>query len=308
MSWIVWYLLPKGIYVFNYHRIGNSSESKFDRDVFSCDSEVFDTQIGLVNQFFEVITSKQLPDILTQKQMDKRYAIITFDDGYKDNYDIALPILQKHGVSGIFFVPTTLIEKNTIPWWDEVAFILRSNVGKEVALPQSSEKITLSQDKIEHQIRKFISVVKTITDVEPEETIEYLREYFSLTNDVSYIDENLFMTWKQLKSLSDKGMEIGSHTVHHRILAKLQEKEQKYEIEHSKVILEKELNIEINAIAYPVGRKNSYNALSKTLVASTGYQFAFNNEPGINKLKFDRYDLNRFSVDRQDLIKVISNY
>ena len=58
--------------------------------------------------------------------------LITFDDGYRDNYTLAFPILRKHGVQAVFFLPTAFIGTGKLPWWDVIAYIIKHSVKKHI--------------------------------------------------------------------------------------------------------------------------------------------------------------------------------
>ena len=305
---LLWPILPNGIYVFNYHRIGDSRLTDFDRDIFSCSQDVFDQQLKVIKKHFTVANTADVARLLKTKTLDKRYALISFDDGYLDNYTLAYPTLRENQMSGIFFVPTALISGTDIPWWDEMAFILRSNVGKSVSLPGESTKTPLNQHSIDKDIRQLIYQAKRLVDFNAQDVLDHVRSQFpGTTPDNSKAHERLFMHWGQIQEMSDNGMEVGSHTINHHMLAKLTESEQRHEIEHSKEVIEKEIGVPIHALAYPIGRKHCFTDLTKRIAKESGYDLAFNNEPEYNKPPFDPFDINRISVNEDDLAKVILN-
>ena len=86
-----------GVLVLNYHRIGNGNESPFDRGLWSTDAEAFSDQVRFCKSQLDVITPDDIPRVVARGR--GRYALITFDDGYRDNYEIAFPILKAEGVA-----------------------------------------------------------------------------------------------------------------------------------------------------------------------------------------------------------------
>ena len=84
-----------GALVVNYHRIGNAEESIFDRGVFSTTEDQFDMQMAFLKRNFDVISPHDLP--VARRMGRGRYVIVTFDDGYRDNYEKAFPILKRTG-------------------------------------------------------------------------------------------------------------------------------------------------------------------------------------------------------------------
>lgn len=304
----VWNFLPNGVYVFNYHRIGDSSLTDFDRDIFSCRQDVFEQHLETIKQHFEIVTTEKLARIVNKTKLEKRYALVTFDDGYLDNYTLAYPAMRQKNISGVFFLPTSLISGTDIPWWDEMAFILRSNVGQKVGLPGVDELIQLQAQTLDKDIRQFIYRAKRLENYTAQQVLEHLREQFpDVDSKTKAEQQQLFMNWSQVEDMAKGGMEIGSHTINHHILSRLSEDEQRHEIADSKTVIESELQRTVNVIAYPVGRHHCFDETTKKIAKQSGYQLGFNNEPHYNTTPIDPFDINRFSVNEDDLARVVLN-
>src|SRR5215203_1872262 len=121
-----------GVLVLNYHRVGDSTGSVFDRGLWSSAADQFADQVRFCKSHFDVISPGDLPAVLSRKR--GRYVLITFDDGYRDNYDVAFPILQSEGVKATFFVATGFIDAPRVPWWDEIAWMVRTSTRAGVTL------------------------------------------------------------------------------------------------------------------------------------------------------------------------------
>ena len=121
-----------GVLVLNYHRVGNGDESPFDRGLWSADAEAFAEQIQFCKSQLDVITPDDIPRVLAHGR--GRYALITFDDGYRDNYETAFPILKAEGVPATFFVATGFVDVPRVPWWDEIAWMVRTSPQDRVVL------------------------------------------------------------------------------------------------------------------------------------------------------------------------------
>jgi peptidoglycan/xylan/chitin deacetylase (PgdA/CDA1 family) len=305
-DWVVnyyWQRIPNGVYVFNYHRIGNRNSSLYDRSNFSCSEKALDAQITELKQHFEILNIEELDKLIsTEKPFDKRYALITFDDGYIDNYTLAFPILKKHNVSAVFYLTTDYIETKHIAWWDEVAYLIRSAKGQRYTIPGDSKEFFFSPDNIESVIKDFMYYVKRIHTPTITTIIEHLRasfpeHYETLRNN----NESLFLNWQQAKEMAKQGMELGSHTQSHTILSQLDDASQKKEIDGSKQIIENMTGVAVHSIAYPVGRRHCYTDQSTEIAMQSRYKFGFNNEPGINRTIENRYDINRICIDSCDI-------
>ncbi|MDP4536378.1 polysaccharide deacetylase family protein [Alkalimonas collagenimarina] len=301
---LLWYFLPKGVYVFNYHRVGRKEDSIYDRTIFSCDAETFDQQIVTIKSHFTVISCKELSAMLDKHgpKFKERYALITFDDGYLDNYTEAFPVLKKHQVSAVFFLPVNFIGADVIPWWDQMAHTLRQHIGQNIRFPGEHGEIFLDPANPDRTIHYYIHKAKRLPDYSAADVLHFLLENYPLPAEQTPEAGSIFMDWQQAKDMLNQGMEIGSHTIHHPILSEVDETTQRLEITDSKKLLEQKLETEIIALAYPTGRKNCYNQLSVQLAQEAGYQLAFSNEPGINTSNnILLYEITRFSVSQDDI-------
>jgi hypothetical protein len=117
-----------GLLVLNYHRIGNSTGSLFDRALWSATQDDFDRQVQLLKRSCEVVGLDELPDVVRALETGRhslagqnRFAMITFDDGYLDNFQLACPVLKSHGVPGVFFITTGFVDDAPLAWWDEIS-------------------------------------------------------------------------------------------------------------------------------------------------------------------------------------------
>jgi len=292
-------VLPNGLYCFNYHRIGEASLTEYDPNVFSCDEANFSEHMQYIKKHFTVVTLDELDEILKGKITDKRYALITFDDGYIDNYSKAFPILLENKISATFFLATNFINNAEIPWWDKIAYLVRHAQVDEIKLNNWPDRITLSKEDVPTSIRKVLDVVKINNGSTIEEILIELHQKLQTPNSNFCDQEPLFMTWDMAREMSAAGMDFGSQTCSHRILSHLSIEEQDYEAKTSKELIEKELNTSIKAFAYPVGGKDSFT--EKTIkIIKKYYQVSFSFISGINTSK----QLNEFSIER---ISVDSN-
>jgi peptidoglycan/xylan/chitin deacetylase (PgdA/CDA1 family) len=108
------------------------------------------------------------------------------------------------------------------------------------------------------------------------------------------------MTWQQIAEMQDAGMEIGSHGVHHRMLAKLGDEELDYELRASKAALDSHLSRPAEIISYPVGGADAYDARVMDATARAGYRAACSYVGGTNASgEMSRYELNRLAVERE---------
>lgn len=300
-----WKYLQPGLYCFNYHRIGSANETSFDPNVFSCTGEQFDEHLKFISKHFKVLTVADVVRIINEGgQVTEKCALITFDDGYIDNYREAFSVLKKHKMTGVFFLPTNFIGSNIIPWWDELAYILRASTVTELQISGWYNAIKIDKKNIETTCRKVSHRIKLDISRTMETKMALIREAANVEVDKISNTDSLFIDWKMANEMLAAGMDIGSHSCSHDILSHLSVEEQYQEVKKSKDVLAAELNQQVTAFAYPVGGKNSYSEQTKSALKKAGYSVAFSSENGVNvNLHDHEYDIHRINVNNNCTIK-----
>src|ERR1039457_7108541 len=127
--------------VLNYHRIGDPDKTPYDPGTFSATTQLFDQQVGWLKKRFPIVTLDEAIAVAEGKQSVRRtHVLITFDDGYLDNYQDAFPVLRAHKVPGTFFLPTYFIGTGHLPWWDVIAYVVKRSRRRrfQITYPQSA--------------------------------------------------------------------------------------------------------------------------------------------------------------------------
>jgi len=300
-----WLTRKNGLYCFNYHRIGDSSLTPFDPNIYSCSAEEFEKQLQFIKKNFQVTTLDEVI-LLTENKLplNKRYALVTFDDAYIDNYEIAYPILKKHEISAVFFIPTDYVDSGIIPWWDEIAWIIKNTKKKEFSFAKR-KTFHLYNSSLDKVIRSLLTVIKS----DPRTMDVKMRELKTKLNceyKVNSKDISLFLSWAQIKEMKSGGMTIGSHTCSHRILTHIDQENQLLELEQSKQCLEQYLGCDIDSVAYPVGQSNTFNDDICEITQKLGYKIGFTFTNKVNCLPInDSYKVSRLGIDNYPSLMVL---
>jgi peptidoglycan/xylan/chitin deacetylase (PgdA/CDA1 family) len=286
--------------VFNYHRIcgdNNKIATDFDDDVFGPAAEQFEEQIVWLKNNADILDEKELLFVLEKrKKLAKPSAMITFDDGYIDNFTVAFPILKKHNIPAMFFIPTEHIMTRQLGWWDIIAYLIKKTHKSVIRY----DEIDVRLSDLPAAIRFFLNKMK----LEPFERTNKLLTRLSEACEVALpgrdIQNDELMTWDQIREISRAGMTIGSHTHSHTVLSTLSNMKQKNEMQKSKSILEGELGCEIHSISYPVGNYEHFSIETQLLAAESGYKIGFSFNTGIN---YDQeilpFDIKRVESQRE---------
>lgn len=285
------------IIVINYHRIKKHHKSHntlFDDEVFGPDQKEFERQIKwLVNNITVISESDLIAMVRGEKTPTERSVLITFDDGYIDNYTLALPVLRKYKIPAIFFVPTQAIVERRLGWWDCIAFMLKSTKKNKIVI----DGVSLYP---QHQLQEAVGFVLNLVRRD-KLVVSDLLDNLCTVCEVDYPDLDIqdaeLMTWEHLQEMVDHGMSIGAHTHSHQILANLEFFQQEDEIQKSKVIIEQKLGGHIHSMSYPVGTYRHFSDDTKKIAHAAGFELAFSFLTGINTFdSLDPMDVKRISV------------
>ena len=120
----------RGVLVLGYHRIGVPAPGAYDTALWSATQDEFDRQLSFVKRSAEVVSGDDLPAALAARR--GRHVALTFDDGYRDNHELAYPVLRAHGLPAVFFLATGFLDRPRLGWWDEIAWMVRSSPHTEL--------------------------------------------------------------------------------------------------------------------------------------------------------------------------------
>lgn len=285
-----------GVLGLNYHRVGDGRRSMFDRGLWSCGVEAFADQVRFCKAHFDLITPADLPEVIGRGR--GRYILMTFDDGYRDNYEVAFPILQRERAPATFFVATGFIDSPRIAWWDEIAWMVRTSRRRSVHLRGwIAAPVQLDADR-EAAVRTLLRTYKTLS---AHSTAEYLDDIAEATGSGRYRsqqDGHTWMTWDMLREMRASGMIVGGHTVNHPILARAPREIQLEEIEKCSRRLATELGEPMRYFSYPVGGTGAFDATTKKCLEQVGVQYAFSYYSGYRQFHdWDDYDIRRVPIE-----------
>lgn len=278
-----------GLSIVIFHRVLPHKDVLFPAEL---DSAGFDHQIGLLRSMFNVIP---LPDAVRHVRagtLPPRAACITFDDGYADNAEVALPILQRHGVHATFFVATGFLDGGRM-WNDTVIELVRHappGIIDASAIGLGSHPV----NSVEQRQRAIAALIGQLKYMPLDARLAQVNRLVALV-DVA-LSNTLMMSTAQVRQLKDAGMEIGGHTVNHPILAKLDPAQARAEILDGKLALEGITGAPVTLFAYPNGKPDvDYLAEHVAIVRELGFEAAVSTAHGASKGNADLFQLPRFS-------------
>ena len=287
----------QGVLILNYHRIGDPCRSMLDRNLWSATQEDFDYQVGLAKKDFDVIGLDDLEQSLRERH--GRFVMFTFDDGYRDNYTLGFPVLRTHGVPATFFLTTGFLDRPQVPWWDEIAWMVRSSPLTALDVNRwTSTPVPFDDPHREIAIRRLLSVYKGLSGEVTDDYMEFLSEALQSGRCPASVAHELWMTWDMIREMRDGGMTFGGHTVTHPILANISAEQQDWEVSECKRRLVEELGEPVYAFSFPVGGRSSFNTFTRTSLTQHGFRLAFSYAGNYVRLGHqDLHCINRAAIE-----------
>jgi peptidoglycan/xylan/chitin deacetylase (PgdA/CDA1 family) len=290
-----------GLAILTYHHIAEPDAAyKFDPEVADATPAQFRRHLELLARRCVPIGVDEMCAALDGEPLPPNAVMITFDDGYRSNLEVALPILRELGFPAVFFVTTRFIDERRLYWWEAIAYIVRSSARGPIEIAEPRTALDLGapdaigrlqrvvKQKVGLDVDQFIADLARAADVEWTPTVERA------------LADDLIMTWDEIRALAASGMDIESHTRRHRVLQTLDADQLTDELAGSRLDLERQLGRPVRAVAYPVGRSIAAEPRIRHAVAAAGYRVGLTNASGINApwRKVDAYDVRRCATDR----------
>lgn len=268
--------------VLTYHSIADVNDPDFDlyEPNVSASPAMFEQQIAYAAKNFDVVDLQAVVAFVTEnKPLPKRPLLITFDDGYLNNYQLAYPILKKYGLPAVIFLMTHWMSHTyERPWWDECAYQFNRTPKTSAELPFVGT-VDLPTRESRIAIRdKIMAELKKVPNAEKQVKIQEMRQALEIPDEPH--PHPIFMNWEQVRELVDNRVACQPHTVNHPILTRISDEQIEEEIRLSRQHILQETPQTITAFAYPNGRVTDYNQAALNALRKYEYKVAFTLSPG----------------------------
>lgn len=291
--------------VFYFHRVPERPDPLLPLEP---DARTFDRMLDWISAQFRVLDPLEACERLYNGTLPARPAILSFDDGYRDNFTVALPILKRHGLRAVFFVATGFLD-GAMMFNDRVIEAVRHCRRDSLSIEMRSESGGMAMEELplgdDAQRRAAIDrILRLVKHLEPEERLERVRTIeraAQSSGDSRAVP--MMMNPGQVVGLKREGMHVGGHTRTHPILVKLDDEEASIEIAGGLADLAAIIGEKPTLFAYPNGRRDSdYDDRHVSMVGREGVRFAFTTHPGVATSSSSAHELPRFTPwDRSSL-------
>lgn len=239
------------------------------------DARMFDRILGWIGAQFRVLDPLEACERLFDGTLPARPAVITFDDGYRDNYTVALPLLQRHGMRAAFFIATGFMEGGMM-FNDRVIEAVRRCTAGELTAPvgpQGAPDAVPVRNEGERRaaIDRILRAIKYLPGAERMERVLEIERGVAAS-----LPRRMMMNSDEVAALARAGMHVGGHTRSHPILRTLDDKEAQREISEGLADLAGITGIRPLLFAYPNGRPGEdFDERHAGMVEAAGCRFAF---------------------------------
>lgn len=289
-----------------YHRVLSRPDPLHADD---CDTESFAWRMQLLAKHFNVLSLTEAIERLRQGRLPPRAVCVTFDDGYLDNVENALPVLLERNIRATFFITTGFLDGGCM-WNDTVIEAVRQAPGTALDLTAcglDSRPIATEEDR-RRTVQAVLSAIKYLDPAERSVRVEQI-----LIAAGAKRPQGLMMCPEHIQRLVRSGMEIGAHTVSHPILARLNRANAYVEIAEGKERLEGIIGAPVRLFAYPNGVPNrDYTNEHVQILKELGFMAAVTTAPGAVRATSDYLQLPRFAPwDRRPtrfMLRLLQNY
>jgi peptidoglycan/xylan/chitin deacetylase (PgdA/CDA1 family) len=264
--------------VLAYHRIIDHTTpdfAAFARNVSATPAE-FSEQMEWIGRRFSVVSLDEVVAAADGADLPDRAVLITFDDGYQDNLDNALPVLRRLGLPAVVFLATHHIETGRAFWWDRVASFFVRYAGPEATLPILGPT-TWTPAGAQAAAARWIERAKLLPHDELQNALDGLG---ALVAAGDRGPGGLVMDWDGVRQLAANGIAVGGHTRTHPILTRLSIEAARGEIAGCKADIERELGVPPAGFAYPNGQSADFDDEVVRAVGDAGFRVAFTLVPG----------------------------
>jgi len=284
------------VHILLYHRVNDDNDAFFS----GVGTAAFRRQMEYIAENYHVCELGEAIDRMTNDDVPDRAIVITFDDGYRDNFTNAYPILRQLGIPATIFLATGAIGSGTVLWHDLVFSAFRTtrlrfikdfpDVGSVYSLQNTREKLSAQHHILEH--------LWSLPDDDRAAAVDRLRRGLAACNPR---EKHLMLSWDEVRAMYQNGISFGSHTCTHPILSKASADRVRREIVDSKLAIEINLRCKVQTFAYPVGRSQDFDDRTKSLLKEAGFRCAVTTRFGVNLPNQDLFELRRATPWETDL-------
>jgi len=308
-----------GAIILLYHRV---TELPTDPQLLCVTPSHFAEQLSALRKYYNPISLQKLTRDLKSDNVPPKAVIVTFDDGYADNFLEAKPLLDQFDIPATVFITSKSNDSECEFWWDELEkhillpkiqpdklqltihgkkyqWLKDDSFSNEEAFSKSGQSWNILSNE-NPTFRQFLyrSLCETLRPIDNKTRINVLNDLVLWSDsDTRVRESHRALTEEEILKLSQSSLiELGAHTVNHPVLSAMTDKCQREEILHGKIYLEKIIDRSIYNFSYPYGTRSDYTQNTVSAVKEAGFSCACSNYSGIVRKNTNIFELPRLVV------------
>ncbi len=296
------YVNRRKVKILLYHGVmGRKQERALNAQGLHLLADRFARHVAYLKAHYRIISLEEAIDGLQGLKPLPAYAVvITFDDGYLNNYEHAWPILRRYQVPATFFVTTSFISSRELLWLDELEYAIHASSQRAITTDLGEGPVEFSLVSDRAKDLALVRLKRALKRMPEENRIQRYREIQQQLDVPAVYREGYFcnpLGWDHVKEMARSELaSVGSHAVHHVNLDALEQGQMREEIVQSKAALEERLGRKAALFAYPGG---AYNEAIKQALVRAGYRCGVTTRHGFNSRSTDLFELRRNEVGNE---------
>lgn len=275
--------------ILTYHRVNDEQDALFP----ATPVKAFEQQMAHLAKHYHVCVLDEAVEEFQKGRLSRNAVVITFDDGYRDNYQYAYPIVKALSVPMTIFLATDVIGTGRTLWHDRVFSAFRDTAkpildgfdsltdGMKLAGPVDRQRT----------MERVLGLLRHLDEASRDARITALCSCLDVAE--RRVEQGLMLSWEEVREMSRHGVSFGSHTASHPIMSRISSQETDVQLEQSCEAIQRHLGSRPTTFAYPNGTKADFTEMTKQALRRHGFHCAVTTEFGINEPGTDLYELKR---------------
>lgn len=282
--------LKNKFHILTYHMITDKPNGFYPQTP----TKLFETQIAHLVSYYKVISLDDIVWRLKNRKSLRRCVAITFDDGFRDNYLKAYPILKKYRVPATIFLITGHIESGTPPWFIVLRHIFMKTGKESLNMLLGRHMVSLPMRTKQEKRAASDRVMAHLKECSDRQRLSFLENLCDVLEVHDFRElEGLMLQWSDINEMAENGILFGAHTVNHPVLSRIPLDTVERQIRESKEIIELKIGKPVTCFAYPFGEKAQYSPAIFPILAKLGFECAVTTERHANRHHTGVFELNR---------------
>ncbi len=273
--------------IYTWNRVTSDAEAAGEAPAGSA----FGRQLGLLRRWGNIVELESATDRLFRGlALPPRAVALTFDEGYRDQLEVAVPLLEDLGLAATFFLTTGFLDRRTVPWWERLRWDIEHSPRRQIEYGG----LVVPLENTAVAVRQLGDLLGRMTVPARETAMEHLEE--TLETESGYDADSLLMDWDDAAALVRRGMTIGSHSDMHPVMMAESEAAQHHDLVTAAKMLRKNLSVPVRSVAYPHGEEGNFDRKARRAARAAGHRYGLCAIPGVNRPSAPPMALRRVSA------------